>query len=122
MENLPDHLIQGLDEIAAIAERRGYEKGYRQAIGFLGRVGPREVFLIPAHSTLGEWRVEPCTWGDSVRGLLEKDYDRVLFEQTIFKTREEALAAIEAGGYTLSALEPHAEGMRRQYIRPPYSW
>lgn len=119
-DNIPEQLLSGISEVARDAERRGYQRGYADARKFDGVIDPkREVFIVPAHSGLGNWRVESCAW--SANGpdfYVESSPGQI----AVFQTLEEAEAAAGEQGYIVSSLEPHAPGMMRQNIRPPYAW
>lgn len=113
---VPDEIFEGLSRITTDAEERGFRRGVEHGRAVANQFDEREVFILPAHSTLGNWQIELCQWGpfdNQVRMSPENPY---------FQTEEDARRFAVENGYVISDKPPHCPGARRQHIRPPYSW
>lgn len=119
-------LVENTESEAYGAVGEAYNRGFEHGLKVARLVDPeRDVFIIPAHSTLGDWNVESCAWSESgVYFYLNQSGKRRSGSEHVgvFQTYEEAVALAEENGFRVSELEPHHPYMRRQHIRPPYAW
>ena len=122
---IPESLREALGDLSSKAERRGFDRGYEQGSRMGEAYAGNEVFLLPAHSSLGNWMLESCRHGDGPDYYVTNSGGRTSDGAShigIWQTEAEATALAESSGFVVSDKCPHAPGARRQFVRPPYPW